>query len=161
MDRKKAIALTLTFITNSALISSASATDQIQPILVTGMQAPDQQDGVLINWLSPPVMNRYDDFVVYCRFEGPGVTASNDAALLFVTSDGEIETVVRAGQVAPGIPGDVRFITLTDDQGDQPPDYQDLALNDLGQVFFRSELTGPGIDALNNIGLFLVHHGKS
>jgi len=145
------IAIWLSWCLNAAL---AHATDVIQPILITGMQAPDQPNGVSIDWLSPPVMNRADDFVVYCRLVGPGVTQGEDTALLSVASDGTIESVAFAGQSAPGIPGDVAFISLTDGMGDQPPDYQDVAFNDLGQAFFRAELSGPGINPLNNSGLF-------
>ncbi|MBI2927873.1 MAG: hypothetical protein HYY24_19460 [Verrucomicrobia bacterium] len=58
--------------------------------------------------------------------------------------DGSLTTLARTGDRAPGTPEGVVF-----------DEFKEAAINATGQVVFRAKLTGPGVTAVNNAGLWM------
>jgi hypothetical protein len=71
---------------------------------------------------------------------GPGVDSSNNIALFKEDSAGGLKLIAREGDTAPGT--NAFFL--------EP----DPTINAVGQVAFRSTLTGPGVDSSNNEAIF-------
>ena len=78
------------------------------------------------------------------RIGGGGVTQANDFPLVLAAADGTATFVAREGAAAPGTQPGVAYGIILD------PD-----LNNAGQVAFVSTLTGAGVTAANDRGLFL------
>src|SRR5262245_65285225 len=76
-------------------------------------------------------------------------------ALVAAACAGNLRTVALTGQPAPGTPGGVTyesFGALNHPQDDF--DYGGAVLNDAGQIAFRANLTGSGVDSTNNQGVW-------
>ncbi len=97
--------------------------------------------------LSAPVLSDVGQLAFRCTLRGAGVGPANDTAY-FVGAPGSLVLAVREGAHAPGTPDGVYFGDLTL-LSDAAP-----SLSASGQIAFRAKLTGAGVDAANDEGIW-------
>lgn len=90
-----------------------------------------------------PTLNSSGDAVFNAFFQGPGIDNSNNQVVVG-NRDGELSIIAQEGMPAPGAGDGVVF----------SGSFDDIALNDLGQVVFSSKLAGVGIEDDLTFGLF-------
>ncbi|MCA9311107.1 MAG: hypothetical protein KDA21_07870 [Phycisphaerales bacterium] len=92
------------------------------------------------------VTNDAGDTLLRTVFEGPGVNADNDTAIIVVNTDGDQEVIAREGDTPWGLWNDVEFSDLDFSFGE--------AITDGGRVYFEAGMRGPGINADNDRGIW-------
>ena len=105
--------------------------------LAAGMGA-----GVNYGELADPVMNAAGETAFRAPLAGEGINASNDTGLWFGLP-GSLDLIAREGAAAPGTPEGVAFAVF-----DAP------VLNAAGQIAFVGGLTGVGVTASNDRGIW-------
>jgi len=121
----------------------------IRTVVLTGEQAPGAAPGVVFEQFNnvigsnDPIINNAGQVVFGGQLSGPGIDNSNQRGLWSEAGGSGLGLVARHGEPAPGAGPGVVFSFLA------PP-----VLNDAGQVAFRSEIAGPGIDASNGTGIW-------
>ena len=111
-------------------------------------QAPGTGKGVKFLdsffWSRSPRFNNAGQIAFTATLTGPDVVFTNDAGV-WAGSTGAVALVAREGDPAPGTaPGVVFGNGITTEP----------VLNGAGEVVFTTTLTGPGVDASNNSGLW-------
>jgi hypothetical protein len=89
-----------------------------------------------------PVLNDTGQIAFITEIAGEGVDDSNDEGI-WSGLTGDLTLVARTGDPAPETPSGVNF-----------SDLEYPALNSSGQIAFRGDLTGSGVDATNDKGLW-------
>jgi hypothetical protein len=113
----------------------------------SGDQAPGMSGGANYgSFLSDPILNDAGQIAFVATLIGTGVDSTNDSSL-WLDGSGSLSLVAREGDHAPGTPEGVVF------RG--PPGLDaSLVLNATGQTAFYSILTGSGISASNDFGIW-------
>ncbi|MEM1208080.1 MAG: choice-of-anchor tandem repeat NxxGxxAF-containing protein [Planctomycetota bacterium] len=109
-----------------------------------GGQAPDAVSGVLFHSLSEPLINSSGQTVFAASLTGTGVISTNDSGI-YREIDGAVAEVAREGDQAPDAESGVAFGSFG---------FSSQAFNALGQIAFSIGLTGTGVDATNDRGLY-------
>ncbi|MEM7682016.1 MAG: choice-of-anchor tandem repeat NxxGxxAF-containing protein [Planctomycetota bacterium] len=107
-------------------------------------QAPGSPEGVVFVNTFETWLSGRGDVVFEARLGGPGVTSSSDEGL-YVYRNAEVKEIARLGGAAPGASPEQVFRTL------DPP-----LMNARGQILFSGYLTGSGISASNDRGLWML-----
>ncbi|HKQ48078.1 MAG TPA: choice-of-anchor tandem repeat NxxGxxAF-containing protein [Phycisphaerae bacterium] len=94
-------------------------------------------------WLFPWV-NSSGIVAFSAALTGAGIDSTNNTGI-WVGAPGAIAPAARAGNGAPGTPAGVVFSGGMQNW---------LMLNDAGQIVFRANLTGPGVDSSNDAGIW-------
>jgi hypothetical protein len=102
--------------------------------------------GARFQSLDEPLVNAAGTVSFAARLTGTGITSANNKGLWIGTSAASLSLVARTGDAAPGTSEGVRFASPTDFAH---------ALNDLGQVAFTARVTGTGVTASNDNGLWV------
>jgi len=125
------------------LTASAFAQAVFDTVLLTGQQVPSLAPGVTFTQLGTPSVSASGHISAWCVFAGPGVTFSNNIALLSNAS-GTIGLFARTGDPAPGTPAGVFFSNTSNHR-----------FNDAGNISAYSGVSGPGITGSNDFGHWL------
>jgi hypothetical protein len=86
-----------------------------------------------------PAINDQGQILYHAFLDGPGITATNNQALI-IDDTGSRHVVVQRGQPAPGTTPNMVFDRL---------DLGDAVINNSGDVAFSGWVTGPGVSAGN------------
>ncbi len=113
-----------------------------------GDAAPDTDPGVVYIFLGNPVLNDVGQIAFRGSLTGPGVDATNDRGI-WSEGSGSLNLVVREGDAVPDTAPGVVYSFLGDP-----------VLNGVGQIAFRGSLTGPGVDATNDRGIWSESSGS-
>jgi len=131
-------------------------------VAVTGQQAPGAEAGVLFDrlWGSSnfPQFNSAGQVLLPAKLAGTGVNDNNDGGLWVVDTETSTSSLIaRQGDQAPGAAAGVTFgIRAFVDR----PHYDGYmgqptsAFNDAGQFVYWADLSGPGVDATNDSGMW-------
>jgi hypothetical protein len=125
--------------------SGASRVDALTLVVRSGSVAPGA-GGATFSSFGDPLINAGGAVSFSARLTGDGVTTDNNSGLWIGTDPAHLSLVARTGDQAPGTPLGVKYKWSTDFKH---------ALNDLGQVAFLGQLTGDGVGAANDTGLFV------
>ena len=129
------------------------AGDIDQPNLVarTGQQAPGMDSGVVFDQLTNPEINAEGRVAMRAKVVGPGVNFDNDEGLFLQDGLGNLQLVAREGDAPPGAPDGVVF----KNSFVSGMAFNDIALNDAGQIAFLAFYTGlPTPGNLNQKGVW-------
>ena len=107
----------------------------LEPIAITGQQAPGVEPGVRYSSFFDVSLARSGHVAFFGEVAGPGVVDSNADAGWY-GSPGSISLLVRSGSQAPGLPAGTVFARSF---------YGAPLLSDNDRVVFNSNLAGPGI----------------
>lgn len=125
----------------------------IEKVARAGDQAPGTPPGVVFErttsrTIANSTINDAGQIVFSPQLAGPGVTQSNNGGIWLGTS-GSLRLLAREGDPAAGMPAGVIFDWI-------PPVLYPNAgvLNHAGQTVFRGLVTGPGVDAGDNSGVW-------
>ena len=130
---------------NSGIYSDVSGT--LAQVVREGDQAPGADPGVVFSdfSLSFPSLNAAGQIAFSGSLTGAGVDTTNDSGI-YSEDSGTLAQVARAGGQAPGADPGVVFSSFG---RDSLP-----AFNPAGQTAFRGDLTGTGVDATNDSGIY-------
>jgi len=122
----------------------------------TGEQAPGVETGVVFDIIQRPNINRFGRVAFSASLRGDGIDASNNIGFW---SDGltpTIEMIARLGDAAPGTePGTVFSYFGSDYSLAQTLPY----FSDSGAITLTATLSGPGVTAENDRGLWIGNAG--
>lgn len=118
-----------------------------------GSRGFGSSDDPIYQSLSAPVLSDVGQLAFRCTLRGTGVNSANDTAYC-VGTPGSPVLQVREGTHAPGTPDGVYFGDLTA-LSDAAP-----SLSASGQIAFRAKLTGAGVDAANDEGIWASRAGS-
>ncbi len=113
-----------------------------------GDTAPGTDPGVVYSSVNAPALNNAGQTAFTAELTGPGITLSNDKGL-WSEGSGSLGLVAREGDTAIDLPADVVYSS-----------FGALDLNDAGRIAFAGSLTGPGVSALDNSGLWSEGSGS-
>jgi hypothetical protein len=137
----------------AALLPCLFATDLASAgtvtVVLSGTQAPGTPAGVNYSAFAPPALNDAGQIAVTAILTGAGVDSTNDVGIWTGTQSG-LAFVARKGSPAPGTSAGVNFLTLSSEN----------PINIAGQVAFFGFLTGPGITATNDAGIWSGQSGS-
>jgi hypothetical protein len=108
-----------------------------------GDPAPGTANGVKFGSLDSLVMNGAGNLAFQAGLTGSGIGTLNDAGL-WTGPEGHLHLVVQKGAPATGTPVSVKF-----------DGFSEVHLTDAGQVVFLARLTGAGVSATNDSGIWL------
>jgi hypothetical protein len=108
----------------------------------SGSPAPGMEPGVLFATFGRPVLNDTGQMTLAAHLTGSGVGPDNDFAI-WQGMPGSWNLLARTGSPAPGTPDGVVFSSFTSG-----------VMNEAGHVAAVANLTGAGVDASNNRGLW-------
>lgn len=122
----------------------------LQPLILEGDLAPgagpDARFANLDRFSLHASFGSAGDVALRSALAGPGINAANDSGIWLAQADGNVRLVAREGQAAPGVEAGVTFSGLND---------ASISLvNAHGLVAFLGFLTGPGINASNDRGIW-------
>lgn len=100
-------------------------------------------ESALFAGFAPPVINDDGQVVFSARMTGPGINSSNDQGL-WVGDEGSLRLAARTGDVAPGVTDAAMFQNLSFP-----------VINGNGRLAFDAPLFGPGVNATNDIGIWV------
>jgi hypothetical protein len=107
-----------------------------------GSAAPGIPTGGVYSTLGNPVLNTAGQMAFGASLTGSGIISGNNTGI-WVGSTGNLALVARSGSAAPGVAA-----------GDVFAYFDSPVLNNAGQTAFVANLTGTGINASNNHGLW-------
>jgi hypothetical protein len=113
-----------------------------------GDHAPGAPSGVNYSFVDAPVLNGAGRTAFWGLLTGSGVTQTNNQGI-WIEREAGLELVARSGDAAPGTPigVDFKFISTPN-------------LNGAGQRAFIAGLTGAGVDATNDAGIWYDDAGE-
>ncbi len=114
------------------------------PIVRTGDAAPGTTAGVRFRTFTGFLLNGAGQISFKGWLTGPGVDETNSSGIWLGDPSGLPSLIVRAGDHAPGTDAGVRFKAFA----------VDSVLNGSGQIASRGLLTGPGVNATNQNGIW-------
>ncbi|WP_218932339.1 DUF7453 family protein [Adhaeretor mobilis] len=112
-------------------------------VALEGSQAAGANPGLIYSSVGDPLLNDSRQVAFAGVTQGTGVNPTNDE-FLWSGSDGDLVVVAREGGQAPGVDLGVAFAG----------GFTAISLNALGQTAFTSQLTGPGVDDTNDMGIW-------
>ncbi|MBE7508478.1 MAG: hypothetical protein HS101_19660 [Planctomycetia bacterium] len=115
----------------------------IQLVAREGSVAPGTTAAFSNGWLFPWV-NSSGVVAFSAALTGAGIDSTNNTGI-WVGVPGALAVAARAGNPAPGTPAGVVFSGGMQNW---------LMLNDAGQIVFRANLAGPGVDSSNDAGIW-------
>jgi hypothetical protein len=122
-------------------------TGGLELIARSGAQAPGTEPGVNFGTtFTERVMNAQGETAFRANLVGPGTAASNNSGLWSEGGGNGLQLLARAGQQATETPTGVNFSPFTSTDS--------VILNANGQAAFSAMLTGPGVNRLNNRGIW-------
>jgi hypothetical protein len=128
---------------NNKAIYVGSAASQLL-VARTGDTAPGMPPGVTYSDLgATPVLNNPGHVAYRAILAGGELTSANNQTIYAGSASGQVP-VARSGDHAPGTALGITYASLDDN----------LALNDIGQVAYQAVLSGSGVTAANDTGLF-------
>ena len=131
---------------NDQAVWSQGGGDGLKLIARTDDTAPGTGTGVKFDSFGPSptntVLNNAGHVSFYARLKGPDVDGFNKNGLWSADASG-VELVARAGSPAPGTGPGVAFFS-----------FAFPLLNGAGQIAFRGNLTGSGVDSLSDSGIW-------
>ncbi|MEA3188359.1 MAG: hypothetical protein QOD99_2189, partial [Chthoniobacter sp.] len=104
--------------------------------------APGMVPGATYSSISPAELNSTGQVSFKGTVTGTGITFANNSAIWFGTP-GNLVTAARDGDQAPGVNAGVKYSS-----------FNTVSLNKSGQIAFQAQLTGSGVNGVNNIGLW-------
>jgi hypothetical protein len=119
----------------NALIPSIAFSQGIRTIALSGQQAPSTAPGVTFASFATPTIDEVGRIKVDADLAGPGVTEDNDHAV-WLEETGSLRLLVRAGDLAPGMPPGVTFENV-----------RFAIQNDAGGIAFQTQHQGIGFPA--------------
>ena len=114
----------------------------LQLVARSGAHAPDTFSGVNFESFHRPEFNVAGQTAFLAALSGNGVNIANNQGLWLEGSSG-LRLLARSASQVPGAPDGVHFERFT------PPE-----LNEAGQIAFFAIITGNGVDASNNEGIW-------
>ncbi len=134
--------------TNSGIWSEGSGT--LALVARSGDHAPGTPSGVNYFELNSRfVMNDAGQTAFSASLTGSGVDSTNGGGI-WSEGSGSLALVARRGDHAPGTPSGVNYLYMFSTPG----------LNDAGQTAFKNSLTGSGVDATNDVGVWSEGSGS-
>lgn len=128
---------------------AAGSPGKLRLVARTGDAAPGTGRGVVFGRLKwAPALNNDGQIAFRGMLSGTGVDKSNSDGIWSKAagSAGKLRLVARTGDAAPGAGAGVVFSRLQ----------WDPVLNNAGQIAFRGELFGAGVDLSNNAGIWIT-----
>ena len=127
-----------TFTGNNGIFVHDGAT--AQTLVADGLAVADRPD-VEFDGIYPfdLAINSRGQFAFASGLSGVSVTADNNLGLFRGHVDGSIDTILRRGDKAPGMPAEVQFDS-----------FRSPEMNRDGQLAFLADIRGPGISRLND-----------
>ncbi|MBA4106104.1 MAG: hypothetical protein C0485_10120 [Pirellula sp.] len=107
-----------------------------------GDAAPNVAAGSVFANFASPLFNASNDFAFQATISGPNVITSNNDGV-WIKQDGALKPIALEGAPAPGAGASELFSSFTE-----------LALNASGQIAFFGTLTGAGVTAANDGGIW-------
>jgi hypothetical protein len=127
----------------------SEASGSLTLVARNGSPAPGTASGVNFReFFYPVTLNNAGQTVFSGWLIGEGVDETNDEGV-WSDESGTVTLVARSGDAAPGTPEGVNFAPFS-----LAPNAF-LGLNDTGQVAFRGNLTGTGVNSNNDRGIWL------
>ena len=117
---------------------------EFRTIALSGDQAPDADNGTVLDSFSAPSINAVGQAVFNSFLDGVGVSSNNDSGV-FRDSLGTLEQVARESDQVPGAASGVVFSGF----GFNVP-----AINSSGQTAFSAFLDGTGVNGTNDRGIY-------
>jgi hypothetical protein len=117
-------------------------------------EAPDTPPGVLFNAFGTiPLVNSAGNVAFGAELKGPGVVTGENQNLrgIWAGSPGAVRLIAREGDPAAGAPEGVRYSVLQSGL---------RVWNDVGHVAFSGQVTGAGVSAANDSGLWAGSPGN-
>lgn len=143
---KLPVIVTVIVVLLKVALSELHAEVILRQVAVTGQQAPGVEDGVVFRLLSAPLINASGQVAFESSLFGPGVNSqSNNSQGIWSERSGVLDLAVRTGHIAPDTGGGLAFSDIRDNT---------VRFNDSGQLAFIAQVTGPGADNSNNIGVW-------
>ena len=116
----------------------------LQSVAQTGNAAPDAGAGVTFSAMGEPVLNAQAKVAFWGKLTGPQITAANDEGIWFGPTSAPLRVVAEAAP-APGLAAGVIFAGFPT---------VEPSLNSAGRIVFHAALSGTGITASNNEGIW-------
>ena len=141
MNRNKPLGSTYVFDTTAPSVD----------FTVTGLVSPDAVTSVTLTSAGAPAAAPAGDYpIVISSAVGTGlgnynISYTNGTLTVTVAEPLPLEQIARNGQQAPGLPAGVNFNY-----------FGDLSLNENGSVVLYGRVSGPGITAANDAGLWIL-----
>ncbi len=120
---------------------------QVEVVARSGDPAPGTPPGVEIDWISSVVADRDGRLTFTASLLGSG--NEFDAGVWQETEPGLLQLVVRTGDPAPGTDPGIVFSLF----------FQGLTVSGDGRIAFKGTLTGPGVNELNDFGIWATDAG--
>jgi hypothetical protein len=115
----------------------------LEVVAVDGMSAPGMPPGVLFgNDMNSIVHNQLGQTAFFASLTGTGIDSTNDGGIWATGIDGELELLVREGQLLEVGPSDLRIVGsvfLWSDEGSG--NSRNTGFNDRGQIALRATFT--------------------
>jgi hypothetical protein len=118
--------------------------NSLQLVARKGSQAPGASAATLFNGFATPALNAAGQVAFRALVTGANVTPANDQGIWRGTPTA-MRLVAREGAAAVAAGPGLVYLSFTEEPG----------LNDGGQVVFQSTLAGPGVNYLNDVGVYL------
>lgn len=121
-----------------------------------GDAAPDTGGATFEYVDESPLLNELGQVVFAASLQGGSVTASTSESIWKRTADGELQLIVRQGDLAPGLGGGATFATLANEERSNLMQASSKAqLNNRGQILFEAT------DSAGGEGVWFVdEHGE-
>lgn len=128
----------VTTLSNRGIWTNRSGT--LDLVVRSGSPAPGLADARTFTGFRTPVINAAGHLAFNASVIGPGVPSSDG---VWLERSGNLVPVAHEGSHAVGLPANVQFSSVG------PP-----VLNAAGQIAFWADVSGPGVSAANNRGLW-------
>lgn len=127
--------------------SDASGT--LAKVVRMGDPVPNAPTGVFFGTLGGSSLNNAGQITFAADLTGPGISAAMDSGI-WVEQSGDTKLIAQEGSPAPGLPADVVF---------GPIGMAEPIINAAGKTAFAAQLSGPGVDPSNNVGIWSQGNG--
>jgi hypothetical protein len=127
----------------------SNVSGSLELVARSGSPAADAPAGVnygLFSESSFPLLNDSGQLAFHAGLAGSGVDSSNNEGI-WLGEPSDLMLVARRGEQAPDTPSGVNFAHL-----------HYPSLNSAGQIAFRADLTGDGVDSTNGRGIWATDH---
>jgi len=115
----------------------------------TGAAAAGMDAGVVFSGLNAPALNDSGDVAFVAYVTGSGVEDENDSAI-WAGAPGALQLALREGAQAAGANAVLEYAS-----------FERVLLTGAGQVVFSARLRGVGVDASNDVGIWVVEPDRS
>jgi hypothetical protein len=112
----------------------------LRTVALSGQSVPGTTGDVSYDGFEPPVLNLVGETAFIASLTGANVTSASDLGI-WSEGSGSLDLVALKGSQAPGAPSGVSF-----------SDFQFHVLSAAGELSFRAQLIGPGVNTTNDRG---------